>query len=67
MTPYKSKLPTQLVELAKSEGFDASVIVPSAVGVPPDTGVSDEESDRQTDELFEDSESLAKEELADVA
>jgi hypothetical protein len=60
-------LPRQLLEDAKEAGFEASVLVPSAVGVPVDTGVSDEESERQTKELFEESEKLAEAEEETLA
>lgn len=53
MTTYDLQLPDDIIELAKKRGFDPTAdIVPSAVGLPVSTGMTQEEYDQTVDEVL---------------
>jgi hypothetical protein len=53
MTAYKLQLSDETIELAKKHGFDPTAdIVPSAVGLPVSTGLTQEEYDEAVDTVL---------------
>jgi hypothetical protein len=54
MTAYRLRLPDSLIELAEGDGFVRTAdIVPSAVGLPVSTGMTQEEYDATVETVLD--------------
>lgn len=54
MTAYDLRIPKSLLELAKKDGFvETADVVPSAIGVPVSTGLSQEEYDAAIERVLD--------------
>lgn len=54
MIAYRLRIPTRLMELAEKDGFVRTAdVVPSAVGLPVSTGLSQEEYDATVEQMLD--------------